>query len=114
MSLMRFVFFSSVLPLHLSTLKLSLGDRENLLHCFAEFLGRLLLGRCWHVHTIYEVMPRGNLSGVRSSKEFLFGTHLLVGVLYGYGRSGHQVEEPVINLTSRAIKYRTEAPWGLC
>ncbi len=52
MSLMRFVFFSSVLPLHLSTLKLSLGDRENLLHCFAEFLGRLWLGRGRHDRTI--------------------------------------------------------------
>src|SRR6266516_1909853 len=100
--------------LQLAALQFFFWHRENLSHRFTEFLGRLLLGRGWHVRTIYEIMPRGNLSGVRSSKEFLFGTHLLVGVLYGYGRSGHQVEEPVINLTSRAIKYRTEAPWGLC
>lgn len=57
MTLMTLVLLAPVLPLQFSALQFFFIDREDLLHCFAEFFGWLCLGRGRHDRTISLFTP---------------------------------------------------------
>jgi hypothetical protein len=52
--------------------QLALWHRENLFHSLFEFIGRILLGRCWHVPTICcQARQRNLLSETRQAGGFV-------------------------------------------